>query len=148
MAPEEFEEARKTLTPLEVRRKITERSMQKNAMTEEAFIKMLDEAGVACACIGTGRHASIEHTAALAARHKDRLIPLERKANMGNGKDGVIICSHCGWKRYPEDEELEYVPPSKCPMCRRLYDLGPTKDDHGGELEWGTPRSEFDKRRR
>jgi predicted TIM-barrel fold metal-dependent hydrolase len=78
MPLEEFEEAKKKMTPLEVRRKITERSMGKNAMTEDAFIKMLDEAGVVYACIGTGRHASIEHTAALASRHKDRLIPWAR----------------------------------------------------------------------
>jgi predicted TIM-barrel fold metal-dependent hydrolase len=78
MPLEEFEEAKRTMTPLEVRRKIAERSIEKNAMTEEAFIKMLDDAGVVYACIGTGRHASIEHTAALASRYKDRLIPWAR----------------------------------------------------------------------
>ena len=78
MPLEEFKAIKKVLTPLEVRRKITERSIENNAMTEEAFIRMLDEAGVEWACIGTGRHASIEHTAELAARHKDRLIPWAR----------------------------------------------------------------------
>jgi hypothetical protein len=77
MTPEEFEEAKATLTPLEVRKTIIRKNIEK-AMTEEAFIKMLDEAGVAYACIGTGRHASIEHTAALAARHQPRLIPWAR----------------------------------------------------------------------
>lgn len=93
MSPEEFEEILKTLTPLEVRRKIAERSIEKKAMTEEAFIKMLDEAGVVYACIGTGRHVSIEHTAALASRHKDRLIPWAR-ISPKTGVQGVRALEH------------------------------------------------------
>ncbi|MBN1381470.1 MAG: amidohydrolase [Deltaproteobacteria bacterium] len=93
MSPEEFEDAQKSLTPLEVRRRITERSMEKNAMTEDTFIKMLDETGVIYACIGTGRHASIEHTAALAARHKERLIPWAR-ISPKSGMPGVRALEH------------------------------------------------------
>ncbi|MEW6188071.1 MAG: amidohydrolase family protein [Thermodesulfobacteriota bacterium] len=77
MSPEEFEELKNTKTPLEVRKTIIRKNIER-AMTEEAFIKMLDEAEVVYACIGTGRHATIEHTAALAARHKPRLIPWAR----------------------------------------------------------------------
>jgi len=89
MSLEEFEEAKRTMTPLEVRRKIAERVMEKKSMSEAAFIQMLDDAGVAYACIGTGRNASVEHTAALAARHKDRLIPWARISPKA-GVKGVV----------------------------------------------------------
>lgn len=87
MSPEEFEEAKKRMDPLELRKMITEKSME-NAISEEAFIRMLDKAGIVYACIGTGRHASIEHTAELAERHKDRLIPWV-KISPRDGMEGV-----------------------------------------------------------
>lgn len=74
LSAEEFEEARKSLGPAKLRKKIEEANMEK-ALTEEAFIKMLDEAGVDYACIGTGRCASMEHTAELAGKYKPKLIP-------------------------------------------------------------------------
>ncbi|MGH7017941.1 MAG: amidohydrolase family protein, partial [Caulobacteraceae bacterium] len=46
------------------------------AMSEEAVIAMLDEAGVEAACVGNaGRRASNGDVAALAARHPGRLVP-------------------------------------------------------------------------
>ncbi|MBW2154982.1 MAG: amidohydrolase [Deltaproteobacteria bacterium] len=74
MSPAEFEKAKKAIGPVELRKMITERAMD-NAMSEEEFIKALDDAGITYACIGTGRFASIEHTAALAAKYKHKLIP-------------------------------------------------------------------------
>ncbi|MBW2084940.1 MAG: amidohydrolase [Deltaproteobacteria bacterium] len=74
MSPAEFEEAKETIGPVKLRRMITEKAMEK-AMTEEEFIRMLDDAGVTYACIGTGRFASFEHTARLAEKHRDKLIP-------------------------------------------------------------------------
>jgi hypothetical protein len=74
MSPEAFEEAKKRLEPLALRKMITATAM-KSAMTEDDFMQMLHEAGVTHACIGTGRHASIEHTAQLAKRHPQKLIP-------------------------------------------------------------------------
>ena len=56
MTNEEFEDAKKRMTPLEVRKLITQKSIE-NAMSEQAFVQMLDQAGVAYACIGTGKHA-------------------------------------------------------------------------------------------
>jgi predicted TIM-barrel fold metal-dependent hydrolase len=74
MTSEEFEEAKNSLGPAKLRMMVTEKSMA-DAMTDEQFISMLNDAGVTYACIGTGRHASIEHTAGLAQKYKDKLIP-------------------------------------------------------------------------
>jgi hypothetical protein len=74
MSPEAFEEAKNRLEPLALRKMITATAM-KSAMTEDDFMQMLDDAGVTHACIGTGRTASIEHTAQLAKRHPQKLIP-------------------------------------------------------------------------
>jgi predicted TIM-barrel fold metal-dependent hydrolase len=87
MSTAEFEEAKKKMEPLELRKMISEKSIE-NAMSEEAFIQALDKAGIVHACIGTGRHASIEHTAELAERHKDRLIPWVR-ISPRDGMEGV-----------------------------------------------------------
>jgi uncharacterized protein len=92
MTLEEFEEDKKRMTPLDLRKKIVQRTIDR-AMTEEAFIQMLDEAGVVYACIGTGRHASIEHTAELASRHKNRLIPWARVSPRA-GVRGVRTLEH------------------------------------------------------
>jgi len=77
MSLEQFEEAKKTLGLEKLARVIIEKSLEK-AMTDEEFIRMLDDAGVTNACIGTGRAASMEHTAALARRYQGRLIPWVR----------------------------------------------------------------------
>jgi predicted TIM-barrel fold metal-dependent hydrolase len=74
MSPEEFDELLQSMGPAKLRIMIAEKAMEQ-AMTDEQFIRMLDDAGVRYACIGTGRFASIEHTAALAAKYPDRLIP-------------------------------------------------------------------------
>jgi predicted TIM-barrel fold metal-dependent hydrolase len=74
MGPEEFEAAKKELEPMALRKMITVTAM-KSAMTEADFIQMLDDAEVTCACIGTGRHASIEHTAQLARKYPQKFIP-------------------------------------------------------------------------
>jgi len=74
MSLDEFEKAKESMTPLQIRRIITEKAME-NAMTEGEFIQTLEDAGVTYACIGTGRFASVEHTAELAKKYKNKLIP-------------------------------------------------------------------------
>lgn len=87
MSLEEFEEAKKTLGLEKLARVITEKSLAK-CMTNEEFIRMLDDAGVKVACIGTGRAASMEHTASLARQYKGRLIPWVR-VSPSEGMAGV-----------------------------------------------------------
>ena len=74
MSLTEFEEAKKTLGVGKLWRRVGEKALEK-AMSEEEFVRMLDEAGVAIACIGTGRFATVEHTASLAQRYKGKFIP-------------------------------------------------------------------------
>jgi hypothetical protein len=74
MSPEEFESTKADVGPAEVYRRIVESFVQ-NASSGEQFIKMLDDAGVSYACIGTGWFASIDHTASLAKKYGGRLIP-------------------------------------------------------------------------
>ncbi|MCP4756152.1 MAG: amidohydrolase [Proteobacteria bacterium] len=88
MSTEEFEEAKQTMGPAKLRKMITETAM-KTAMTEAEFIQMLDNADVAWACIGTGRFASIEHTAELAKKYPQKLIPWCR-INPRSGAAGVV----------------------------------------------------------
>jgi predicted TIM-barrel fold metal-dependent hydrolase len=87
MTADEFEEARTTLPPMEVRKLVARRAAE-SAPSEAEFIAMLDEAGIDRACIGTGRHASAEHTLALAEKYPDRFIPWAR-IRAGEGMDGV-----------------------------------------------------------
>ena len=77
MSLEEFESAKKTMKPMDVRRKIAARAID-TALSEDEFITMLDDAGITRACIGTGRHASAGHTLALADKYPDRFIPWAR----------------------------------------------------------------------
>ncbi len=77
MSLDEFESAKASMSPMDVRRLIAERAVD-TAPSEEEFITMLDEAGILRACIGTGRHASPEHTLALAEKYPDRFIPWAR----------------------------------------------------------------------
>ena len=77
MSTAEFEATREALEPIEVRKLIARRAAD-TAPTEAEFIALLDAAGIDQACIGTGRHASVEHTLDLAARHPDRFIPWGR----------------------------------------------------------------------
>ena len=74
MSLTEFEEAKKTLGVGKLWRKVGEKALEK-AMNEEEFVRMLDEAGVVIACIGTGRFATVEHTASLAQKYKGKFIP-------------------------------------------------------------------------
>jgi len=92
LSPEEFENARKNLEPLALRKMITKTAM-KTAMTEVEFIQMLDDANVTYACIGTGRHASVEHTAELASKYPQKLIPWCR-INPRDGMTGVRELEH------------------------------------------------------
>jgi len=87
MSPDEFEEAKQKLGPAKLRKMIEESAM-KDALTEEEFIQMLDDADVTHACIGTGRSASMEHTARLAEKYKHKLIPWCR-IDPRQGMDGV-----------------------------------------------------------
>jgi predicted TIM-barrel fold metal-dependent hydrolase len=93
MSPAEFEEAKEEMGPAKLRRMITQKAMEE-AMTDQEFIQMLDDAGVTHACIGTGRHASVEHTAMLADKYKDRLIPWSR-ISPHLGMAGVKKLEHC-----------------------------------------------------
>ena len=77
MNPEEFEEAKKTFGIAKLWTLVREKALEK-AMTEEEFIRMLDDAGVTHACIGTGTWASMEHTASLANKFKGRFTPWVR----------------------------------------------------------------------
>ncbi|MGE0622095.1 MAG: amidohydrolase family protein [Pseudomonadales bacterium] len=77
MPREEFEALKVELPPMQLRRAIAARAVD-NAPTEAEFIASLDAAGITVACIGTGRHASAEHTFDLADRHPDRFIPWAR----------------------------------------------------------------------
>lgn len=77
MSAEEFEAAKATMAPMDVRRAIAERAIEA-APSDDEFVALLDAAGITQACIGTGRHASIEHTLALAAKYPDRFIPWGR----------------------------------------------------------------------
>ena len=89
MSPDEFEEMKDKLGPAKLRKMIEESAM-KDALTEEEFIHMLDDAGVTQACIGTGRAASMEHTASLAERYKQKLIPwcrIDPRKGMAGGKE-------------------------------------------------------------
>jgi len=87
MSPDEFEEAKQKLGPAKLRKMIEESAM-KDALTEEEFIQMLDDADVTHACIGTGRAASMEQTARLAEKYKHKLIPWCR-IDPRRGMDGV-----------------------------------------------------------
>jgi predicted TIM-barrel fold metal-dependent hydrolase len=87
MTAEEFEEARLSLEPMEVRKLIARRAAD-SAPGEAEFLGLLDEAGITRACIGTGRHASAEHTLQLAEKHPGRFIPWAR-VNAGEGMAGV-----------------------------------------------------------
>ena len=63
-------------------------------MSDQAVVAMLDEAGVAAACIGNaGRRASNEDVAALAAKYPRRLIPWFRIWGE-EGEDGVAKLEH------------------------------------------------------
>ena len=74
MSTAEFEAMKKELGMPGIRDMLVENILN-SAMTNEAFIQMLDEADITRACIGTGRFASIEHTAELAGKYPDKLIP-------------------------------------------------------------------------
>ena len=83
----EFEDRRQSMAPMALRCEIAARAVE-TAPTEEAFLRMLDDAGINVACIGTGRHASAEHTLNLADRHPKRFIPWAR-ITADEGMDGV-----------------------------------------------------------
>jgi predicted TIM-barrel fold metal-dependent hydrolase len=93
MSPEEFEEAMQSMGPAKLRIMLAEKAVDR-AMTDEEFIQMLDDAGVRHACIGTGRFASIEHTARLAEKYRDRLIPWCR-ISPREGMAGVRELERC-----------------------------------------------------
>jgi predicted TIM-barrel fold metal-dependent hydrolase len=77
MSVEEFESAKQSMTPMEVRIEIASRAID-SAPSEDEFITMLNDAGITLACIGTGRHASVEHTLELYEKYPDRFIPWAR----------------------------------------------------------------------
>ncbi|MBW1709661.1 MAG: amidohydrolase [Deltaproteobacteria bacterium] len=80
MNQEEFEEAKKSVGYQELAVRVAEKYMEKT-ITHEEFIKMLDDAGVTYACIGTtGMWASVDDTWALAREFEGRIIPFFRSS--------------------------------------------------------------------
>ena len=88
MSREEFNELHGSMQPMELRRLIAKRAIDV-ASTPEAFVKLLDDADIDIACIGTGKHASAEHTLELASKYPDRFIPWAR-VNASEGEEGVV----------------------------------------------------------
>jgi hypothetical protein len=75
MTLEEFNRAKQEVGLTALALELCEKDMER-AMSHAQIIAMLDEAGVAHACIGNaGRRASNEDVAKLAAEYPDRLIP-------------------------------------------------------------------------
>ncbi len=87
MSIEEFDTLQASMAPMALRREIATRAVQ-TAPTESEFLQMLDDAEIDIACIGTGRHASAEHTLDFADRYPGRFIPWGR-INAEDGMDGV-----------------------------------------------------------
>ncbi len=87
MSREEFDDRLANTSPMALRREIARRAID-TALTDVEFIEVLDQAGITKACIGTGKHASAEHTLILAARYPDRFIPWAR-INASEGTAGV-----------------------------------------------------------
>jgi hypothetical protein len=80
MTPQEFKDAQKSLGYIELALRVAEKYLAKT-MTHAEFIRMLDEAAVTYAVIGTtGMWASVEDTAAIAAEYPNRLIPFFRSS--------------------------------------------------------------------
>ena len=75
-----------------LRREIARRAVE-TAPTESEFLQLLDDAEIDIACIGTGRHASAEHTLDLADRYPQRFIPWAR-ITANEGMDGVRRLEH------------------------------------------------------
>ena len=92
MSIEEFDSLKPTMQPMELRQEIARRAVD-TALSEAEFIQMLDDAGIDIACIGTGRHASAEHTLELADRYPERFIPWAR-INAAEGVEGVRRLEH------------------------------------------------------
>jgi hypothetical protein len=77
---EELEEIVRKKGTIEAAVMVAEKYLEKT-MTHQEFIKMLDEAGVTQACIGTtGMWASVEDTAAMAREFPGRLLPFFRSS--------------------------------------------------------------------
>ena len=74
LSSEDYNQLKQEVGTAGIRDMIVE-TILKTAMTDEEFIQMLDDANISKACIGTGRFASIEHTAELAGKFPDKLIP-------------------------------------------------------------------------
>ena len=54
MSVEEFDALKAAMAPMALRREIAKRAVE-TAPSERAFLRMLDDAGIDMACIGTGR---------------------------------------------------------------------------------------------
>jgi predicted TIM-barrel fold metal-dependent hydrolase len=93
MTLEAFNEAKATVGLTALALKLCDKDMER-AMSHQAIIAMLDEAGVSHACIGNaGRRASNEDVAALAAEYPGRLIPWFRIWG-DEGEAGVAALEH------------------------------------------------------
>jgi predicted TIM-barrel fold metal-dependent hydrolase len=87
MNQEEFDDRHAHMKPMTLRRLIAERSID-TALTSTEFIALLDDASIDIACIGTGKHASAEHTLEFASQYPERFIPWAR-INASEGEAGV-----------------------------------------------------------
>jgi len=101
MTMEELDEAIRVKGTIEVAVMVAEKYLE-TTMTHQEFIKMLDDAEVTHACIGTtGMWASVEDTAAIAREYPGRLIPFFRSSphdGMANVKRFEQTVKELGFK--------------------------------------------------
>jgi predicted TIM-barrel fold metal-dependent hydrolase len=117
MTMEELEETVRAKGYIEVAVMVAENYLGKT-MTHQAFIRMLDDAGVTKAVIGTtGMWASVEDTAAIAGEYPDRLIPFFRSSpheGMANVKRFEQAVKEKGFKGLPSNHKKYYPFYAKC----------------------------------
>ena len=145
MTMEEFERGKKTLGLAKLWKMVKEKILEK-AMTDDQFVKMLDEAGVRYACIGTGSFASNEHTAGLARKYKDKFIPWFRMSPR-EGMDGVrkleYAAKEMGFKGFvvsPFREKIYVNDKKYYPFYAKCVELGLPIRSHTS-MNYATDRS-------
>jgi len=126
----QFNEAKVTSGLTALALKLCETHLEK-AMSHQAIIAMLDEAGVSHACIGNaGRRARNEDVAAFAAEYPDRLIPWfriwgdEGEAGVAKLEHGVKSLGCRGFEISCYREERYINDPVYRPFLAKCVDLG------------------------
>ncbi|MHB8528048.1 MAG: amidohydrolase family protein [Caulobacteraceae bacterium] len=130
MTLEEFNDAKAEVGLTELALRLCEKDMAQ-AMSHEAIIAMLDDAGVDRACIGNaGRRASNEDVAALAAEYPNRLIPWfriwgeEGEAGVAKLEHGVRELGCRGFEISSYREERTINDPVYRPYLAKCVELG------------------------